>query len=85
MRTFRPWALLIACSLTLASCAGEGPSAPSGNPPFSGNEYPPGDTTSTPPGDTTTTPPAGPADDSLQALLQSEEARIAVARAASSR
>ena len=90
MRTFRPWALLIACSLTLASCAGEGPSAPSGNPPFSGNENPPADstgtppvdTTATPPGDTTTTP-AGPAEDSLHALLHSEEARIALARAAS--
>ena len=40
MRTLRTWAFLIACTLTLASCAGDGPSAPSGNPPASGNENP---------------------------------------------
>jgi hypothetical protein len=87
MRTFRPWAFLIACTLTLASCADDGPSAPSGNPPISGNENPPGDTTGLAPSDTTGTPPtdttAGPSSDSLLALLQSEEARISGARAAS--
>lgn len=91
MRAFRPWAFLIACTLTLASCAGDGPSSPSGNPPVSGNGNP-ADTTGTPsdtagtPSDTTTTPPDtsnGPSNDSLQAQLQSELARIELARSAS--
>ena len=57
------------------------------NPPASGTGNPPGDTTGTPPSDTTGTPAdttvTPPSDDSLQALLQSEQARIAAARAAS--
>jgi len=82
MRNIRPWAFLVASVLTLASCAGDAPSAPTGdNLPASGTGTPPGDTTGTPT-DTTTTP-SGPAEDSLQAMLQSEQARIAVARAAS--
>ena len=81
MRCFRPWAFLIACTLTLASCGGDGPSAPTGdNTPASGTGNPPTDSTGTV--DTTTTP-AGPGEDSLQAMLQSEEARIALVRAAS--
>lgn len=91
MRTLRPWAFLLAFSLTLTSCAGEGPAAPSGdnNPTPFGTGTPPADTTGTPsdttgtPPDTTTTPPVVPPDDSLQALLQSEQARIAQKRVAS--
>ena len=86
MRAIRTWALIVACTLTLASCAGDGPAAPSGNPPVSGNGNPPADTTGTPgdttgaPSDTTITPPS---EDSLQALLQAEQARIAAMRFAS--
>jgi hypothetical protein len=96
MRVVRPWALLIACTLTLASCAGDGPAGPSGsNPPVSGNGNSPNDTTGTPsdttgvPSDTTGTPadtsatPSGPSEDSLQALLHAEQARIAATRIAS--
>jgi hypothetical protein len=93
MRVFRTWAILVACTLTLASCAADGPSAPSGNNgrPASGNGAPPSDTTTTPadtvgtpPADTTSTSPNGSlSDDSLQALLHSEQNRIAQARLAS--
>lgn len=85
MRAFRPWAILIACTLTLASCAGDGPAGPSGNnSPASGTGTPPGDTIGTPPADTTGTPPAPPSEDSLQSLLQSEQDRIELTRATSS-
>lgn len=78
MRAFRPWALLIACTLTLASCAGDGPAAQSGiNPPLSGGTAP-ADTTGTPPSDTTAT--GNPSEDSLLAMLQSEQQRIAQLR-----
>lgn len=86
MRAIRTWALLIACTLTIASCAGDGPADPLGNPPVSGNGNPPADTTGAP-SDTTGTPPdttaAPPSDDSLLVLLHSEQARIAAARVAS--
>lgn len=90
MRTFRHWAILIACTLTISSCASDGPAAPagSGDPPLSGAGTPPADTTGTPsdttgaPGDTTATP-VSPSEDSLEVLLQSEEARIAQQRIAS--
>lgn len=82
MRANRPWALFIACTLALASCAGDGPAAPSGNNPIvSGSGNAPGDTTGVP-SDTAGTPAdtSGPSEDSLQARLHSEQVRIAAAR-----
>jgi hypothetical protein len=80
MRVFRTWAVLLACTLTLASCAADGPSAPAGNngQPLSGTGTPPADTTGTH-ADTT----GSPANDSLQAQLHAEQDRIAQTRLAS--
>lgn len=97
MRAFRPWALLIAGTLFVAACAGDGPAGLSddSHAPASGNGTPPDttgvpvDTTGTPidttgtPTDTTSTPSTGPSDDSLQVLLHAEQARIAQVRLAS--
>ena len=61
MRAFRPWAILIACTLTLASCA-RWPCRPLWEQPVPGTagrrptHRPPADTTGTP-ADTTGTPP----------------------------
>lgn len=85
MRAFRTWALILACTLALASCASDGPADPLGNPPASGNGNP-ADTSGTPvdtsgtPSDTAGTPPST---DSLLILLHSAQVRIAATRAAS--